>query len=166
MMYETTEDRQNQDMAIFQYTRHLQNLGVEDISSVPTKADLMAHFDFEVWIQGFWTTVVEVRCINYSSEDVAHWGHLLMDMVKLTSLKKEFSYKSKVTKKTTWDKRIIFLFRCNIDSVCYAISMERIIEVWPKIRDADQGMMKSNHGSDQHSKAGKLIPIQFMDKFI
>ena len=159
----TTEDKQNEELAVFRYTQHLHRLGVTYAKYVATPDK--CHWDYDVAIFGLPTIVLEVRSRKVTSTQVENWGNLLIDKTKLTALKEEFAEIDPISKKLVWDKHIVFVFLCVTDSVCYAITMDRLLSIWADVTEAPQDMMKRDHGEGQHHKKGWLIPVMHMEKF-
>lgn len=160
--YESGKDREQQSMALFQYEKHLQQLGVHPVRCVQTSDEQALSYDAQVWIHGKYVAVAEVKSRRIRSDQ---YDTIPVEVERLTSLRRQFCRKSSVTGKSYWAKDVIFIFRCVLDDVCYAINIEHIVRLWPTLEDAPADMMKDNHGEQQANKNGKLIPVSQMEKF-
>ena len=156
-LHQNDRDKKNEDEMEWLYVRHLKRLGI-DIQTFPTPVE--DHYDFEVWVNGVYTTVLEVRMRAYTSEQVEKWGTLVVNMEKLSGLKGLF-YKEKTKK---WEKRIV-LMNVTTDGWCYATDMETVLREWKNCHPATQEMMKTNHGSKDSGRSGRQIPIAIMEKW-
>lgn len=165
MIYENSSDREQQNMAAFQFERHLRTLGVGPVQCVETPEYRRECYDFVLNVHGMWTGVVEVKARRVSSETVEGWGSLLVEVPQLTRLREQFYLNSPVTKKSQWTKEVIILNRCIEDDVCYAINIRDIMTNWNEFEDAPPEMIKDNHGTQSADRKGKLVPVSLMEKF-
>jgi hypothetical protein len=165
MLYENSNDRDQQHMATFQYEKHLQRLGVTPVRCVHTKQEDAQPYDAQVWIHGKWTTVLEVKCRNVSSQQISDWGGVVVEVERLQRLRKEFR-RPRLDTGGYWKKEIVFLFRCMRDDRCFTIHIDQIVDAWGNLPDAPAKAMKDNHGKILAEKKGKLIPLNLMEQFV
>lgn len=162
---ENRNDLQNEQVAEFQYGRHLAALGVTQVSTNITPKRRKDHYDFEIYEEGKWTGVAEVRAVNYTHEQVQEWGGFMLEEGKLKALKDQFCFRSAVTGKPMWSKQIIFLFRCVPDDTLWCIHMRQIVDGWADWPEVSPEKFKTNHGAGQHpTKRGKRIPFNLMER--
>jgi hypothetical protein len=163
MIYEDSNDREGQNLASFIYERHLRRLGCTQVRLVETPENRRECYDFEIreGADGqLWTGVVEVKCRKVPSVE---YDSALVEVDRLTSLKNQFYYVSEITGKRFWSKNVVYMWKFS-DNVCYLIDIQTLIDNWGEMEDAPDSMMKDNHGKQQASKKGKLVPYHLMER--
>lgn len=163
-MHETTEDREKQSVALFCYQRHLDQLGVTGATIHETPQGAMLPYDAKVCFHGMYTTVIEVKCLNYRSDEIDKFDGIMVKKPQLSALRKEFYHKSGVTGKHYWNKEVIILVKAS-DHVCYAINLRRVMEYWPDCAVVPQEFVRTNHGKEQADFECRYIPATKWDKF-
>lgn len=167
-LYENGKDREQQGLAAFQYERHMRTMGCTQLRPIETPQHRAEHYDFEIreGEQGqLWTGVMEVKCRRVSSRQVEDWGSILIEVERLAAMREQFCHTSGTTGKVFWSKNVVFLWRCVKDEVCFAINIDDVIRHWPELEDAPEEMMKGDHGKIPANKAGKLIPVELLERF-
>ena len=89
----------------------------------------------------------------------------MVEVERLTELRKQFLSKSEITGKTFWTKEVIFVFRCTKDDTCFAVNIREIVKHWDDLEDAPPEMLKLDHGEGLKDCSGKLVPISLMERF-
>jgi hypothetical protein len=161
---ENNNDLCNEQVAEFQYNRHLRALGVTQVRTEITPKHRKDCYDLQIMEEGKWTGVAEVRSVNYRWDEIETFGGFMMDDIKLKKLKEQFYHRSEITGKRFWSKEIVFLFRCTKDETLWAINMRQIVDGWPEWPDAPAEWFKSDHGKRPNTKGGKQIPFRLMER--
>ena len=164
MKHETTEDRKNQDIILFTFQSHLQELGVQvELRPTPMQANLP--YDAEVWVNGLYTGVIEVKHLNYRSDEVEAWGTgLMVKKLQLSRLREMFFRKSDITGRTYWNKQVIIMCRCK-DGVSFAINIERLADLWKDARIVPQERVRDNHGTEPSNAEARYIELAHWERF-
>ena len=161
---ENKNDLQNEQIAEFQYNRHLAALGITQVRTEITPKHRKDCYDFQIFENGMWTGVAEVRSVNHNWTHVKSWGGFMLDEIKLKKLKAQFCSRSAVTGKPIWSKEIVFLFRTIPDHTLWAIHMREILAGWADWEVLPPEFSKSNHGKESNTKLVKRIPFDLMER--
>jgi hypothetical protein len=164
MADENTRDREKQHIALHLYRKHLLTMGIDVIRTRETAQEDMLPYDAEVWVNGLFTGVIEVKCINYRSDQVAEWGHLGVKKPQMTRLREMF-YKRRLNGKYAWSKNVTILVRCK-DNVCFVIDADTIMNQWLDSEVAPEGWAKTNHGKATHDNVeARFIKLAHWHRF-
>ena len=159
-------DVNNQQIAEFQYNRHLKALGVTQLRTEPTPEHRKMCYDACIYEEGKWTGVIEIRSVNYRIDQIESFGGFMIDVNKMTALRKQFYCTSEITGKSFWSKEVVFLFRCVKDNTLWATNIRRLAGVWNDLEDVPTERLKNDHGAEANKTklAGKLIPPAMMER--
>jgi hypothetical protein len=164
MKHENTGDRKNQEVILFAFQRHLAALGVT-VSLRETSMESNLPYDAEVWVNGLYTGILEVKNINYRSDEVEAWGTgLMVKKLQLGRLREAFYRTSAVTEKGYWTKEVILMCYCK-DNVSFAINIKRIAELWPDAEIVPQERVRDNHGKQASTAEARYIPLVSWERF-
>ena len=152
-------------MAAFQYESLLRRLGAGPVRCIETPEYRREHYDFELHVHERWTSVIEIKSRVVTSRQIEEWGTIVVEVERLTELRKQFLSKSEITGKTFWTKEVIFVFRCTKDDTCFAVNIREIVKHWDDLEDAPPEMLKLDHGEGLKDCSGKLVPISLMERF-
>jgi hypothetical protein len=163
-IHENDKDRGRQETALFLYQRHLGALGVTQVSVRQTPKEKKLPWDAEIFIHNLYTTVVEVKCINYRSNEVEGWGHLMVKKPQIKSLRERFLKVGNVSKKPYWNKEVVLLVHCK-DNVLFAINLRRVAEVWTESEIVPQEFVTTNHGKEPADFECRYIKLPHWERF-
>jgi hypothetical protein len=163
-MHQNTADDQMQEVILFMYQRHLYMLGVE-VALRPTPKEAYLSYDAELWVHGKFVAVIELKHINYSSDQVQEWGHLMVKAKQSRKLAKQFMKRSAVTGKPYWNKEVILLNHCT-DNVIFATHYRTLTRVWNESKDVPQEFIRKDHGKEiDLEDSGKYIKLEHWERF-
>ena len=165
MADENRKDRHAQQLAAYQYERHLQQLGVTQLRLIETPEHRRLSYDYEIREGAdsqLWTGVLEVKCRDQKSDD---YTSALVEIDWLEKMKAQFYHTSEITGKKFWSKNVVYLCHWK-DDVCHTINIMELIKNWDHLLPAPEGAVKDGHGERPAERSGAmLIPFDIMERF-
>lgn len=161
--YSNDADASNEEYVCELLKQRLERMGV--FVEMDKCEDPFSPYDYRILVNNRFTTAVEVRCRNVTSERIEKWGNVILSQEKLNNLKDMFYSVSPVTQRGIWKKPVLFLFFCTMDHTVYSLDMRSLLRNWNNIETAPESMMKDDHGATDSETKGYLIPINIMEKW-
>ena len=147
---ETKKDRRNQSIALGYLKAHLEELPIGTCTLQETRMDQMASHDAKVYVDGMYVGIVEVKCINYSVDELECF---YVENETLRNLK-QITY----VEGHGFTKRAILAYLTLKDQRLHVLSIPTLAAIFKDVaRPAPDAT--DDHGNRQTNRKAWFIPI-------